>query len=134
MTLFQIEAANLLAAAEQAAYAASRPKTKLPVGSAVLMHSGNIITGVSIESSAYPASTCAEHVALLNALSQDQLDIKAIAVFSPYGDLSPCGNCRQLIAEFGEEILVIFQWQGEIQQQTVKSLLPFSSVQRLCVA
>ncbi|WP_416305887.1 cytidine deaminase [Neptunicella sp. SCSIO 80796] len=125
-TLSQSEMSKLMAAAEQTIDKAYEPYSRYPVGAAVLVDNGKVITGVNVENAAYPSGLCAERVALGSAVSQGHRNIIAIAVYSPKGDISPCGMCRQFISEFGADILLIFQWQGALKQVPIKQLLPFS--------
>lgn len=125
-TLTTEQAEQLMAAAKTSIQHAYMPYSNYPVGAAVLTRDGQIIAGVNIENAAYPAGTCAERVALGNAISQGKTDFIAIAVFSPKGEISPCGVCRQFISEFGADIQVLFHWQGTLQQVPIHQLLPFS--------
>ncbi|WP_438864848.1 cytidine deaminase [Neptunicella sp.] len=125
-TLSPTDVSALMAEAEQVIGKAYEPYSHYPVGAAVLLDNGEVISGVNIENAAYPSGICAERVALGNAISQGYKNIVAVAVYSPKGDISPCGMCRQFISEFGADILLVFQWQGEIKQVTIKELLPFS--------
>lgn len=125
----QIEEAllvRLMDAAKNNIRHAYMPYSNYPVGAAVLTADDQIIAGVNIENAAYPAGTCAERVALGNAISQGHTQFKAIAVFSPKGEISPCGVCRQFISEFGPDIQILFHWQGQLQQMPIKDLLPYS--------
>lgn len=125
----QIEEAllvRLMDAAKAGIRHAYMPYSNYPVGAAVLTADDQIIAGVNIENAAYPAGTCAERVALSNAISQGHTQFKAIAVFSPKGEISPCGVCRQFISEFGPDIQILFHWQGQLQQMPIKDLLPYS--------
>lgn len=127
MTLLtQEQITTLMAAAKQSIRHAYIPYSQYPVGAAVLTADDQIICGINIENASYPAGTCAERVALGNAISQGKTQFKAIAVYSPKGEISPCGVCRQFISEFGPEIQILFHWQGELQQRPIKELLPFS--------
>ena len=117
---------QLMDAAKASIRHAYMPYSHYPVGAAVLTADNQIIAGVNIENAAYPAGTCAERVALGNAISQGHIQFKAIAVFSPKGEISPCGVCRQFISEFGPDIQILFHWQGQLQQMPIKDLLPFS--------
>jgi len=101
------------------------PYSEYPVGAALLTASGRIFTGVNVENAAYPAGICAERTAIFKAVSEGERDFVAIAVVTPNGG-SPCGSCRQVLAEFGLEIAVLIADQeGQlIQETTVNELLP----------
>lgn len=114
-----IEAAT---AARQWAYA---PYSRYPVGAALLTASGRIYDGVNIENAAYPAGMCAERVAVYKAVSEGERTFEAIAVVTSNGG-TPCGSCRQVLAEFGLDTLVLIaNERGEIVLEgSVADLLP----------
>lgn len=95
------------------------------VGAALLTRSGNIYTGVNVENAAYPTGMCAERVAVFKAVSEGERDFEAIAVVTENSG-SPCGSCRQVLSEFGLDIVVIIaDAAGEISEATtVRALLP----------
>lgn len=101
------------------------PYSHYPVGAAVLTTSGKIYDGVNIESAAYPTTMCAERVAIFKAVSEGEREFEAIAVVTDNAG-SPCGSCRQVMAEFGLETLVIIaDAQGDVRMDTtVAELLP----------
>jgi cytidine deaminase len=97
---------KLLAAARAARRHAHAPYSKFRVGAALLTKSGKIYTGVNVENASYGLTICAERVALTKAVSEGHRQFKAIAVVAPSTALSPCGACRQVLAEFGEMTVV----------------------------
>ena len=101
------------------------PYSNYPVGAALLTASGKIYDGVNVENAAYPNTICAERVAVFKAVSEGERSFQAIAVVTKNGG-SPCGACRQVLAEFGQEALVIIADEsGKIYRQAlVKELLP----------
>jgi cytidine deaminase len=108
--------------ARQWAYA---PYSKYPVGAALLADSGKVYTGVNVENAAYPTGICAERVAVHKAVSEGERQFEAIAVVTANGG-TPCGSCRQVLAEFGLDTLVIVaDDQGRIVlEKDIASLLP----------
>lgn len=108
--------------ARQRAYA---PYSNYPVGAALLAKSGRIYQGVNIENAAYPTTICAERVAIFNAVSEGEHQFDAIAVVTQNGG-TPCGSCRQVMAEFGlDTIVLIADAEGRIVNETdVSDLLP----------
>ena len=84
-----------------------------------------LFTGVNVENAAYPTTICAERVAVFKAVSEGEREFEVIAVVTDNGG-SPCGSCRQVLAEFGlDTIVLIADGQGKlIKQTTVKELLP----------
>jgi len=108
-------------AARQRAYA---PYSHYAVGAAVLAADGSVILGCNVENAAYPATICAERVALTSAVAQDKRDLVAIAVATENGG-SPCGACRQVMAELGPRMTVyITNAAGDYRTTTVRDLLP----------
>jgi cytidine deaminase len=91
----------------------------------LLSKSGKIFTGVNVENAAYPDSICAERSAIFSAVSAGEREFEAIAVVTRNGG-TPCGSCRQVLSEFGLDILVLLADEKEelIQQLTVGELLP----------
>ena len=116
---------RLIAAAIDARQWAYAPYSDYAVGAALLSASGRIYEGVNIENAAYPMTICAERVAIFKAVSEGERDFLAIAVATKNGG-SPCGACRQVLAEFGLDTLVLIaNGDGElVQETTVKDLLP----------
>ncbi len=101
------------------------PYSHYPVGAALLTASGRIYDGVNIENAAYPTTICAERVAVFKAVSEGERDFQAIAVVTENGG-PPCGSCRQVLAEFGLDVIVLIaDIAGNLLQEiTLKDLLP----------
>jgi cytidine deaminase len=101
------------------------PYSKYRVGAAVRTKSGRIFTGVNIENAAYPQTMCAERVAIFKAVSEGEMDFDMISVVTDNGG-SPCGGCRQVMAEFGlQTVILIANGEGKlVQETTVDNLLP----------
>ena len=97
---------KLIAAAKIAQRRAHAPYSKFRVGAALLTKSGKVYTGVNVENASYGLTICAERVAITKAVSEGHRQFKAIAVVAPSTNLSPCGACRQVLAEFGEMVVV----------------------------
>lgn len=116
---------SLIDLANEARKNAYAPYSNYPVGAALRSKSGKIYTGVNIENAAYPVTICAERVALFKAVSEGEREFDAISVVTDNGG-SPCGSCRQVLAEFGLDI-VVFIADGEgklLKETTVRDLLP----------
>jgi cytidine deaminase len=110
-------------AARQRAYA---PYSNYLVGAAVLAEDGSVTVGCNVENAAYPATICAERVALTAAVALGKRKFTAIAVATLDGG-SPCGICRQVMAELGPEMSVyIADQEGDFRTTTVRQLLPDS--------
>lgn len=96
--------ARLLRAAAQARERAVAPYSRFKVGAALLTRSGRIVTGANVESASYGLTCCAERVALFKALTEGARDFVALAVVARVpGGPTPCGACRQLLAEYAAE-------------------------------
>jgi len=108
--------------ARQRAYA---PYSNYRVGAALLTASGRFFTGCNVENAAYPTSLCAERVAVFKAVSEGEREFVAIAVVTGNAG-TPCGSCRQVLAEFGLETRVLIaDAEGSLKQEAALSdLLP----------
>ena len=113
---------NLANEARKLAYA---PYSNYPVGAALRTKTGRVYTGVNVENAAYPQTMCAERVAIFKAVSDGETEFEVIAVVTNNGG-SPCGGCRQVLAEFGlGTIVLIADGEGKLQKEmTVSELLP----------
>ncbi|MBI2757560.1 MAG: cytidine deaminase [Chloroflexi bacterium] len=113
---------NLANEARRRAYA---PYSNYAVGSALRTKTGRVYTGVNIENAAYPTTMCAERVAVFKAISDGERGFEVIALVTDNGG-SPCGSCRQVLAEFGMDTVVLIADGKEklIQKMTVAELLP----------
>ena len=117
---------KLIKEAEKARNRAYTPYSKFKVGAAVLCDDGKIFTGCNIENASFGMSVCAERVAIFKAVSEGSTKFEAIAVI---GDTdkpcSPCGACRQVISEFGEDIpLIMANLKGDVKIKKIGDLLP----------
>jgi cytidine deaminase len=108
-------------AARQYAYA---PYSNYQVGAALLAADGAVISGCNVENASYGATICAERVALTTAIAQGKRDFLALAVATENAG-SPCGICRQVMAELGPGMTVyISDATGRYRTTTVARLLP----------
>lgn len=100
------------------------PYSHYLVGAAVLTTDGIVVQGCNVENAAYGSTICAERVALTAAIAQGKRDFIAIAVATKNGG-SPCGACRQVMAELGPDMLVyIADESGHYRATSVTELLP----------
>jgi len=101
------------------------PYSHYPVGAALRTKNGRLYTGVNVENAAYPQTMCAEHVAIFKAVSEGEKEFEVIAVVTNNGG-SPCGGCRQVMAEFGLDTIVLLgDGEGKlVLETTVNGLLP----------
>lgn len=103
---------------------AHAPYSNYNVGAAVLTQNGDVILGCNVENAAFGSTICAERVALTAAIAQAKSDFTAIAVVTSNGG-SPCGSCRQVMAELGPDMDVyISDESGNYRTTSVKELLP----------
>lgn len=109
--------------AREKAYA---PYSNFKVGAALITKDKRIFTGCNIENASYGLSNCAERTAIFKAVSEGVKEIEAIAVVcGGETHCSPCGACRQVIAEFGKDIKVIMaNEKGEYTVSNIQQLLP----------
>jgi cytidine deaminase len=119
----QIEA--LVARAGQVRQRAYAPYSGYRVGAALLTADGQVFEGVNVENAAYPDGICAERAAVLAAVTAGHRQFAALAVVTENAG-SPCGSCRQVLAEFGLDTPVILaDPSGRIaERSTVGALLP----------
>ena len=113
---------DLALEARRRAYA---PYSHYPVGAALRTKSGKVFTGVNVENAAYPTGICAERAAVFTAVTAGEREFEVIAVVTANGG-TPCGSCRQVLAEFGlDTVVLIADGEGElVQETTVGDLLP----------
>lgn len=111
---------KLLACADLVASRAYAPYSNFHVGCAVLTRDGVVVEGVNVENAAYPLGVCAERAAFSRAVAEGYRpgDFVAAGITA-----SPCGGCRQWLAEMGVE-RVIFRNGGRVVTMTVDELLP----------
>lgn len=114
---------DLVAEARKAKKRAYAPYSEFRVGAAVLA-GGRIYSGANVENAAYPLSACAERNAVAAAVSAGKREIHAVAVVGDETDPTPpCGGCRQVLHEFGPEMLVICESAGGRRAEWVLSAL-----------
>jgi len=123
--LEQEQKIDLVRIASQVRKWAYTPYSNYQVGAAVLTDSGRIYDGVNIENAAFPVTVCAERTAIFKAVSNGERKFQAIAVVTKDGGM-PCGSCRQVMAEFSPEMLVIMaDDKGKITaEKKLSGLLP----------
>ena len=117
---------NLIAQACAIRVRAHAPYSKFPVGAALLTESGEIIVGCNVENASYGLTMCAERVAFGTAIASGHRRFQALAVATSGGS-SPCGACRQVAAEFCDDlpVLLIDADQPEhVTETNLRDLLP----------
>jgi cytidine deaminase len=116
----------LLARARECLDRAYAPYSRFRVAAAVIDERGRVFTGVNVENISYGLSICAERVAIFAAIAAGAERITALAVTSSGAELlSPCGACRQVIAEFAApEVPIYCDAAGKPHRWTLSELLP----------
>lgn len=105
------------------------PYSHFPVGAVLLAKNGQVFTGVNIENASFGLTNCGERTAIFKAVSEGFLDFEELIV---YGEtekpISPCGACRQVMAEFFKKDLpvTLVAKDKSTVVMTVKELLPYS--------
>ncbi len=120
-----IDREALVNAAREARQRAYAPYSKYRVGAALLTADGTIYTGCNVENASYPASICAERVAITKAVSEGRTEFVAIAVVTRNAG-TPCGICRQVMSEFAPDMRVIIADLDTIHvDRSVDEFLPY---------
>ena len=118
---------DLLKAARMVRENAHAPYSGFKVGAALRSKSGRIHTGCNVENVAYPEGTCAEAgaIAAMVAAGDSALSEITIIADSPT-PVSPCGGCRQKLAEFGaaDTPVTMATLSGQTLTMTLEELLP----------
>jgi cytidine deaminase len=117
---------ELIRSALEAQTRAYCPFSNFPVGAALRTSSGKIFQGVNVENASFGLTNCAERVAVGAAVAAGEREFTAIAVVSR-GGVSPCGACRQVLAEFNPNLPIVIVDSlkpSEIHHATLDQLLP----------
>ena len=118
---------ELISIAKDAMKNAYVPYSNFRVGAALLTKSGKIYTGVNIENSSFGLTNCAERTAMFKAISEGEREFETLVIVADTEEpVSPCGACRQVMAEFGDFEVVLTNLKGDIIQTSVNQLLPYS--------
>jgi cytidine deaminase len=118
---------SLLAEAEKAARNAYAPYSRLRVGAAVVTRAKKQYTGCNVENVSYGLTICAERNAIFSAVAHEGPDLEIVSLAVALDDgrpISPCGACRQVLAEFGRDATVIFRTPRGVRQIQTLRLLP----------
>ncbi len=118
---------ELIEIARQYRENAYTPYSHFKVGAAVLTASGKVYGGCNIENSSYGLTNCAERTAIFKAVSEGEREFAALAVIADTdGPCSPCGACRQVIADFRIPRIIMANLKGDVKTMTLGELLPFA--------
>jgi len=117
---------QLLQEAAKASAFSYSPYSKIKVGAAVLTKNNKVYTAANVENASYGLTICAERAALFKSISEGDTAIKTIAIYSDLKNITPCGACRQVIAEFGKDIHVVFKYNDGVKELTIEQLAPYT--------
>ena len=122
---------ELLQAAIEARDLSYSPYSRFAVGAALFTKDGRVYQGANVENSSYGLSMCAERNAIYHALMEGGAgdDFLALAIVADTdGPVSPCGACRQVIAEFfpKDSQIILGNLRGEMKVMSVGELLPYA--------
>ena len=113
-----------LKARDQSSYT---PYSHFKVGAAVEMEDESVYTGGNIENASYTPTNCAERTAIFKGVSEGKRKIQRIAIIGDHKNTFPCGVCRQVIREFGENPeIIIANSIEDYKIFTLEELLPYS--------
>ncbi len=127
-----VEPKQLIDEAIAASKQAHVPYSQFHVGAALLTTDGKIYRGCNIENASYGLTNCAERTAIFKAVSEGDKQFSAIAVVGDTdGPISPCGACRQVLAEFCDDHtqIILANLKGDFVITNINEILPgyFSS-------
>ena len=121
-------AERLLVAAREAATRAYVPYSEFPVGAALLVEGGSVVTGCNVENASYGLTVCAERTAVFTAVAAGHRTVLAVAVTAPrVATVTPCGACRQVLYEFkprDRDLVVVLEGVAGPEFVALGDLLP----------
>jgi len=121
----QPEFQSIIEAAREARLFAYAPYSKFQVGAALLGAGGEIISGCNVENLSFGLTLCAERSAACAAVGRGIREFRGIAICADTRQpISPCGACRQVLAEFGDFPVLLCTLSGEVLETSVGVLLP----------
>ncbi len=124
---------SLVAAAAEAGQRAYAPFSRYFVGAAILTTRGAVYCGCNVENASFGLTICAERAAVFSAIAAGARNFTALALVTADGG-APCGACRQVLAEFCDDLPIVIASAGDlsrVQRVTLAELLPhrFASTQ-----
>ena len=105
------------------------PYSHFPIGAVLVTDDGKLYTGVNVENASFGLTNCGERTAIFNAVSEGERSFKELIIYGQTEKpVSPCGACRQVMAEFFEPDLpvTLVAKDKSTVVMTVKELLPYS--------
>lgn len=122
-------ATDLVSLAIGASKHAYVPYSHFPIGAALKTKDGTIYTGCNIENASFGLTNCGERTAIFKAVSDGHKELAEIAIYGETQEpVSPCGACRQVMAEFFEpsSLVTLIAKNCQTLETTVGDLLPYS--------
>ena len=119
--------ADLFEAAKAVREHAHAPYSRFPVGAALRTASGAVFAGANVENASFPEGWCAETSALAAMVAAGEREVAEVWVVADHHEpVTPCGGCRQRLAEFGRAgtVVVSASPEGERGRWTLAELLP----------
>ena len=118
---------ELVKIAEKASENAYADYSGYKVGAALQTSSGKIYTGCNVENASYSLTNCAERTAIFKAVSEGEKNFVSMAIYVQSEKLfPPCGACRQVIAEFSDDMTIIYANKTQEIKTNINKLLPES--------
>ena len=117
---------DLIRSASAARKQAYAPYSGFAVGAAVQCKSGAVFVGSNIENISYGLTICAERIAIGSAVAAGEREFVAIAVVADTTEpIVPCGACRQFLAEFAPDLIIVSATvRGDQKVENLSHLLP----------
>lgn len=120
-----IDPKNLIARAREARERAYVPYSHFPVGAAVFTDQGHIVPGCNVENGSFGMTICAERTAIVSSVVAGAGRPVAVAVVGRPGEpCLPCGACRQVLAEFNPDVVVLLEDGNELISWRLEELMP----------
>jgi cytidine deaminase len=117
---------GLIQSASEARLKAYAPYSRFAVGAALQCRSGAIYVGTNVENISYGLTVCAERIAIGSAVAAGEREFVAIAVVADtFEPIVPCGACRQFLAEFAPDLIIVSATlRGDQKIEKLSHLLP----------
>ena len=105
------------------------PYSHFPIGAVLVTKDGTIFTGVNVENASFGLTNCGERTAIFKAVSEGYQDFSEIVIYGQTEKpISPCGACRQVMAEFmaADATVTLIAKDRSVKVMTLGDLLPYS--------
>lgn len=112
----EIDINQLKSQAKTVSDKAYAPYSKFAVGCIIVSGKGNIYSGCNVENISFGLTNCAERTAIFKGVSEEghEFSIKQVVIYTPTKiPITPCGACRQVLREFGDDFEIICFCDGE---------------------